>query len=650
MNDSCNPSRTTRASITGWVMVACIVFAPSALNAQLRVDEQHGVFWHDEHQIVRHSRVPGATPVTVASDDAYLTERLLPLDEAIRIALQHSEVIRVLTGVSATASGSTIYDTAIATTPIDQAVARFDPVFSANSNWRKTEIPGTRIDPADPLRALIAGSQIGGNDFTARLAQANRLGGTGALEFSNNWNYGDVPGQLNSVHRPAIDLSYTQPLLAGAGRRANEAPIVIARLELDRSYFQFKGNMQDLIRGVITAYWSLVEARTQLWAREQQVEQAKAAFDRVEGQFRAELVDMGTVAQPKVAYYNFKANLVTAKANVIQREAALRNLLGLPPEDGLRLVPSTPPTRDRIEFEWAELVETAQRRRPDLMELNLVMLADQQRLVQADNLAKPKLDAVAIQRWNGLRGQMLNGRDTSSGLNDNPSWTLGINFEVPLTLRASRANARSAELLIARDRANVQQGLHATEHTLATTVRSLEQFYEQYEAFRETRAAARVNVQAQRLRNNAELAIFLDVLQAITDWGNAVSSEASALTQYNSSLASLERETGTILDTHGVVFSEERFRAVGPCGKHAECECYPRSIKPNGNMIRYETGTEASEEAFDLEDFPTSGRPRAKPLQPKPSADANGDGKPISDAQAPKPRFFRRISFRRLFK
>ena len=36
--------------------------------------------------------------------------------------------------------------------------------------------------------------------------------------------------------------------------------------------------MQELVRGVITAYWSLVEARTQLWAREQQVEQAKAAL------------------------------------------------------------------------------------------------------------------------------------------------------------------------------------------------------------------------------------------------------------------------------------------------------------------------------------------------------------------------------------
>ncbi len=613
--------------------------------AQLSVDEQHRISWHSETDVVRYRRPPGAVPVTVASDGAYLSERLLPLDEAIRIALQHSEVIRVLTGTSATSSGRTIYDTAISTTAIDQAVSRFDPVFSANSNWRKTETPGARIDPGDPLAALIAGTQIGGNDASAKLSQTNRLGGVGNLAFGNNWSY-NRPSALPRANEPSVELSYTQPLLAGSGRAANEASIVIAGFERDRSYFQFKDSMQELIRGVITAYWSLVEARTQLWAREKQVEQAKAAFDRVEAQFRAELVDIGDVAQPKLAYANFRANLVTAKGNVIQREAALRNLLGLPPEDGERLVPSTPPTRDRLEFDWAELVRTAQVRRPDLIELNLVLLADQQRLVQANNQSRPSLDAVAIQRWNGISGRMLNGGTLSSGLDDNPSWTLGVNFEVPLSLRNARATVRSRELLIAKDRANIQQGLHATEHTLATTVRNLDQFYAQYEAFRETREAALTNlvVQFAEVRNGR--VIFLNVLQAITDWGNSVSSEASALTQYNSSLASLERETGTILDTHGVVFTEERFAAVGPAGEHFAKDCYPQSLQPSASTDRYKDSGKASEETFGLEDFSQN----RKPSVPKKSAPLRS---PDPEEQTPEVpggvsrNLFRAILFRR---
>lgn len=611
----CN--RVRFAAVLPLVFSFWSLLLPSPAGAQLSVDEQHHIGWHSEEQLIQYRRPPGNTPVTVASDDAYLVEQYLPLDEAIHIALNHSEVVRVLAGTAAVTSGRTIYDTAVATTPIDQAVARFDPVFSANSSWRKTEIPATLVHPSDPLQAIISGSQTGGNDFSAALSKTNRIGGMARMEFSNNWNYGAGGlGRLDPNHRPAFDLSYTQPLLAGGGRAANEAPILIARLDLDRSYFQFKDSIQELVRGVIAGYWSLVEARTQLWARERQVEQAEAALAQLEGEFKVGRVDIGVVSQARVAAANFRANLVAAKGSVIQREAALRNLLGLPPDDGKRLVPSTPPTRDRVQFDWQELVNTAQSRRPDLIELNLILQADQQRLVQAQNLAKPGLNAVAIQRWNGLSGRMLNGGGIGSGLDDNPSWTLGINFEVPLGLRQARANARSRELLIMKDRANVEQGLHATEHQIATNVRNLEQFYEQYEAFRETREAARENLQLQFVEVKFQRQIFLVILQAITDWGNAVSSEASSLAQYNSALAQLERETGTILDTHGIVFTEERFEAVGPFGRHFESDCYPRDLRPGRNSIRYEDSGKASEDSFDLEDFQRPQTPR--PVLPKP--------------------------------
>lgn len=606
-----NPRRACDRRILPLCSVVILMMLSAGTDSaygQLNVDEQHNITWHAEQDVVQFRRPAGPAPVTVASDDAALSERLLPLDDAIRIALANADVIRVLTGLSATSSGRTIYDTAIASTPIDQAVARFDPVFSANSSWRKTETAGATFDPADPLRPLVGGTKTGGNSLSANLTKTNRLGGVGSFEMSNTWLYGpDGPFALNSSHRPQLELSYTQPLLSGAGRAANEAPIVIARYEQSRSYFQFKASIQELVQGVITAYWSLVEARTQLWAREKQVEQAKAAFDRVNAQFRAKLVDIGDVAQPKVALANFKANLIAARGAVIQREAALRNLLGLPPENGERLVPSTPPTRDRVAFEWEELNTTAQLQRPDLIELNLVLSADQQRLIQANNQAKPRLDAVAIQSWNGLSGRVQQ-LGVSSGLDDNPSWSLGVNFEVPLTLRSARANARSQELVIARDRANIQQGLHATEHALATTVRNLDQFYEQYDAFKETREAARLNLKVQFAEQRAGRVIFLNVLQAITDWGNAVSSEASSLTQYNSTLAALEQATGTILETHSVVFVEERFSAVGRLGKNHPEECYPQSLRPTRNSVRYTDSDEAAEEAFDLEDFPTSGK------------------------------------------
>ncbi len=84
----------------------------------------------------------GAAPETVAKRRPELQIRDLSLDEAIRVALGNSEVVRVLAGGGAGATGSTIYDPAITNTEIDRARALFDPQFRINNTFRHDEDPG----------------------------------------------------------------------------------------------------------------------------------------------------------------------------------------------------------------------------------------------------------------------------------------------------------------------------------------------------------------------------------------------------------------------------------------------------------------------------------------------------------------------------
>ncbi len=95
--------------------------------------------------------------------------------------------------------------------------------------------------------------------------------------------------------------------------------------------------------------------------------------------------------------------------------------------------------------------------------------------------------------------------------------------------------------------------------------------------------------------------IFLNVLQAITSWGNAVSSEAQTLTQYNTELANLERQTGTILETHGVRFYEERFASIGPVGRLFRDRAYAESLRPLPSVDQYPTADRPAEESFNLQ-------------------------------------------------
>ncbi|MGE0759154.1 MAG: hypothetical protein AB7O38_19210, partial [Pirellulaceae bacterium] len=80
------------------------------------------------------------------------------------------------------------------------------------------------------------------------------------------------------------------------------------------------------------------------------------------------------------------------------------------------------------------------------------------------------------------------------------------------------------------------------------------------------------------------------------------SAQAQTLLQYNSELANLERRTGTILETHGIAFYEERYGSIGPLGRLHPGVCYPMSLPPTGNTDRYEQGTEPAENAFQLAD------------------------------------------------
>ncbi len=559
---------------------------------------------------------------TVAHPGTELPQFKIALDEAIRIALKNSQVVRVLAGNTAVSSGQTIYDPGISNTAIDQARGRFDPIFSMNNTFGNNETPIGTLSFLPPF-ATINGTSTNSYIFDSTLSQTNPTGGIASLKVGatrTDLYPGLLP--LDPQTNSFTELSYVQPLLQGGGITANGAPILIASIETERSFFQFKGSIQELTRGVTEAFWSLVAARTERWARQQQVDQGEFAYNREVARKERGLGDLANVSQSRVTLANFRSNLVLSKSNVIQREAALLNILGIPPTAVGEVVPITPPFKDTLTFNWSELVEMAQQQRPDVVELKLILEADLQRVVVAQNNAQPRLDGVAAYRWDGLNGTTLSGTSISTQGGEYTDWTLGVNFSVPLGLRQGRANVRQQELIVARDRANLRQGVFNATHQVARSLRNIDQYYEQYQAFMETREAARDNLLVQQSEFANGRTIFLNVLLAIVDWGNAVSAEAQALSQYNTELANLELQTGTILEAHGIRFMEERFRFVGPWNKFHDV-CYPGAIVPSENVPRYPVGEAPAEESFNL--VPPTTKPSTIPPEPSSTIEgANG--------------------------
>ena len=613
-------SRAIGGAILGGILLAgAVKFSDAEEVCRPILPEQRRMAIRDPACLPRAPLPNVPAPITVSSPQPDARADNLSLDDAIRIALANSEVVRVLGG----SSGQTQYDPAIINTEIDQNRGRFDPSLEITNQFYRNDQPNAYFaDPSDPTSVLIGSTQQNQYNMGMGLTKTTLPGGSVGLGVQTNPSRSAVTGlPLNPDNASALDLSVTQPLLQGAGVRVNLAPIEIARIDTERSYFQLKDSVQEMVRGVIEAYWSLVLARTDLWVRQQQVAQGTEAARMADAKLKVGLVgDMADVAQSHSALAEFKAAVITAEAAVLEREDALRNILGLPPSTPPRITPVSPPSTERVPIDWNAIVEVAAERRPDLIELKLIIEAEQQRLLMARNDALPSVDVNGLYRWNGLEGRTPDQQILSSRAGQFTEWQLGVNFSVPLGLRQARATMRQRELTIMRDRANLGEGLLNATHQLASNYRNLAQCYDQYLAYQETRDWSQQNLDAQTAKYNAGINIFLNVLQAITSWGNAVNSEAGALIRYNTELANLQRQTGVILDAHGVRFAEERYRAIGPLGRMFSERCYPKNVSPSPNVDQYQTTTEPAENAFHLTD-PTPARrssSRQAPSAPQP--------------------------------
>ena len=580
------PGNASIYLLTGILTLLLTVGIVSAQESRrLILPEQRHLEFRDPSQLPR-ARIPDVPPPRTVSNLPAQTVWKLSLDEAIRIALANAEVIRIVAGNTVVASGETIYGPAISNTQIDQSRAVFDPTLQSDNTFSRINQPfGTIVSPGPPAQAEIQGIPNQGFSSSNGVSKTFITGGSLQMDVNSNYNRQDITGlALNPQDANNVSLGVTQPLLKGAWGPANLANILIARINTEKSFFQLKSAVQDLVLGVIQTYWNLSYGQTDVWARTQQVGQGQEALERAEARLVAGLGNAGDVAQARVSYENFRAALIGSQANLLNQEALLENLLGLPPSDQRRIELSSSPYTVRLPADWRMILNLAEVYRPDIIELKLILEADQQQLIYSKNQALPQVNVGATYQWNGLYGKTPSGPDIAAPGGKFADWQAGVNFSVPLGLRKERAAIRQSELLIAQDRANIQQSLHGTTHILAGSFRNLDQYYDQYDAYRRMREAARINLERQLADYMVgRPTLYLNVLLAITDWGNAVNSEYQALMQYNTALAQLEQQTGTILETHGVRFVEERYRSLGPFLLAHQKACYPRYIQPGPN-------------------------------------------------------------------
>lgn len=501
--------------------------------------------------------------------------------EALNISMRNSSVVRTLNGGTVSAAG-TSFDPAVNAAQAKAALAIFDPVFqtSVYANWISQpsgEIfgPGipeqVRRNEAGVLASLTKPLQTGGN---VRVAYNPP---DAFVYFPNG-----TPGFINPINNANTEFSVTQSLLRGFGTAFNRAPIRIAQIQTDQSTWDLKAAVMGSVRSVTQAYWELQAAYVSLKAIEDVLPLIEEVLRVEQANFEAQRSIRADVVKAQAQLYQYRQQRLAAKSNILARELALRNLLGLEPADGRNIVPAAEPTRAPIKVDPTATMQIATTNRPDLIRQRLNIRIRELQLMMANNGMKPQLDVNALYRMNGL-GNTVESAWKQMVTNEFNDWQVAAVFSMPLGRRMAKANARGATIQLEREQALLRQAMHQAAYQLSDVLRQLEYLQQQY-----IEADARVRnaeewLQGSRIRyqnpppgiegQNWLLQALNDYLMALRFKADAAVDAATLLAAYNTQLARLEEATGTLLATNDIQLAND------PCEQVNSTALFPCRIR-----------------------------------------------------------------------
>ena len=172
-----------------------------------------------------------------------------------------------------------------------------------------------------------------------------------------------------------------------------------------------------------------------------------------------------------------------------------------------------------------------------------------EQLKAAENNALPSLQAFTFLEEDGL------------GPSSHESWKslrsghfyptgLGISLQLPLFLRAERAQARQAKVNLDRAEAALQALESDVELDVRRTIRNIRTARARIEATHTARVLSVKQLEAIKKEVEFGVALPRQVLDSQTDLDQARSREIQALIDYRVALSALAKAKGTILDDY----------------------------------------------------------------------------------------------------
>lgn len=513
-------------------------------------------------------------PVIAASKEWMINgsqSRFLSLLEAIHKSFVSKRVIHSL-GADVSVESVTLLDPEITALQIPFAQSRFDPILSSQAATNHVDRP--------PSSFFSGGIPIANKrdeiEFNSRLTKEWATGTTTSVGYEPSLAYLFFPagnsGGFNPINSSDLVMQATQPLLRGAGRPTNLATIRIAENRLEQSRFEVESKLQQQLRSIEQAYWLLHANHVRRKAIADAIALSNEIVEVERNRFEAGRVIYTDVARARFKLEDLFQQKLRAEKEIQRVSLQIGQLTGMEIDPTTMLEPSDVPERRKPEYDLNAVTAVALQRNPTLLRQRYEIAVRQNQVQVARNQLQPQLDLRSSVRSSGL------DNDLGSSLRDMSKFefvdvSVGLVYARQVGNRAAKSKYRQTELEAVRVRElldaferqvgfNIAESLNTLQLSFATFESSLRQLAESQQWVK----LAKLRYESPPAESGSEalLVSLLDYQSAIQSQVDALVNAALALADYNTRLASVEEQRGTLLDRWGIAISESNSMDSAP--------------------------------------------------------------------------------------
>ena len=406
-----------------------------------------------------------------------------------------------------------------------------------------------------------------------RLTAESRALGVGATmtlrvptggEFELRWQGADeedglVPQQPRYSNE--LTLTFTQPLLRGAGEAVSTAPVETARLQEEISLLALRATVADVIAAIVQSYHSYIRA-------ERRVDIAVSSLNRARELLRVAevLIEAGRMAERDIVQTQAdiarrELALVFARDRLEASRLALIDILDIDGGTRLRLTDRLEEAPEPAAMDEAGGIETALLNRPDYLQALLGVRNAETQVAVAEN---ERLWDLSVQLSAGAShtDRTIGGALSRLDRND-----YGVMFKLDVPIGAATDIAELAHVnavtALRRARNNLDEMRQRVDIEVRNAVRAVGSSFRQVSLAQTARRLAEQKSEIEREKLRLGLSTNFQLVAFENDLVAAQNEELEAIVSYHDAATALNRTLGTTLQSWGIDFdSLERSGAL----------------------------------------------------------------------------------------